>query len=43
VKDPGFELLEEACREGQRDVDSLLEQGFKYYFGNPWRARESAR
>ena len=43
VKEPGFELLEEACREGQRDVDSLLQQGFKYYFGNPWRERESAR
>ena len=43
VKEPGFELLEEACREGNRDVDELLELGAKYYFGNPWREREAPR
>jgi len=38
-KEQGFELLEEACREGQRDLDSLLKAGFKYYFDPPWRGR----
>jgi hypothetical protein len=36
---PGFELLEEACREGQQDLDTLLQSGFKFYFGDPWRNR----
>jgi hypothetical protein len=31
-KEAGFELLEEACREGQRDLDRLRELGFKFYF-----------
>jgi hypothetical protein len=39
VKDPGFELLEEACREGEHDVEHLLQLGFKYYFGDTWRGR----
>jgi hypothetical protein len=39
VKDPGFELLEEACREGEHDVQRLLPLGFKYYFGDTWRGR----
>jgi hypothetical protein len=38
-KEAGFELLEEACREGQRDLDRLQELGFKFYFGDPWRGR----
>ncbi len=38
-KEPGFELLEEACREGQRDLDTLLQSGMKYYFEKPWQGR----
>ena len=38
-KEQGFELLEEACREGQRDLDALLGTGIKFYFGDPWRGR----
>jgi len=38
-KEPGFELLEEACREGQRDLDTLLQSGMKYYFDKPWQGR----
>ena len=38
-KEPGFELLEEACREGQRDLDTLLQSGMKFYFDKPWQGR----
>jgi hypothetical protein len=38
-KEAGFELLEEACREGQRDLDALMRTGIKFYFGDPWRGR----
>lgn len=38
-KEPGFELIEEACREGERVVGQLREQGAKFYFGAPWRFR----
>jgi hypothetical protein len=38
-KGPGFELLEEACREGEHDVQRLREAGAQYYFGDPWRGR----
>ena len=37
-KQPGFELLEEACREGERDVQHYRGE-YKYYFGNSWRGR----
>ena len=38
-KEPGFELLEEACREGQRDLGELMRGGIKFYFDPPWRGR----
>ena len=38
-KEPGFELLEEACREGEHDLPRLREAGFKPYFGDTWRGR----
>ena len=38
-KEPGFELLEEACREGEHDLPRLLEQGLKFYFGDTWKGR----
>jgi len=36
---PGFELLEEACQEGEHDMPKFLKLGFTYYFGAPWRSR----
>jgi hypothetical protein len=39
-KQPGFELMEEACREGERDVPRIREAGgYRYYFGESWRGR----
>lgn len=38
-KTPGFETLEAACREGERDVPSLLKIGYRRYFGQSWRVR----
>jgi len=35
----GFELVEESCREGERSLDRIREQGAKFYFGAPWRFR----
>ncbi len=35
----GYELFEEACREGDRDLPLIREQGFKSYYGIPWRFR----
>ena len=38
-KKPGFELLETACREGERDVPLFLKIGYRRYFGQSWRSR----
>jgi len=35
----GYELFEESCREGDRDLPLIREQGYKLYFGAPWRLR----
>lgn len=38
-KEAGFELIEEACREGERALGRIREQGARYYYGIPWRYR----
>jgi hypothetical protein len=38
-KEPGFQLLEEACWEGERDVPRFLKGGYRFYFGEPWKSR----
>jgi hypothetical protein len=38
-KEPGFHLFEEACREGERDLGRIREQGYRFYFGEGWRTR----
>jgi hypothetical protein len=38
-KEPGFHLFEEACREGERDLGRIREQGYRFYFGESWRGQ----
>jgi len=38
-KEAGFELIEEACREGERALGRIREQGARFYYGIPWRFR----
>jgi hypothetical protein len=37
-KEPGFELLEEACWE-EHDMEWFLNLGLKHYYGESWRGR----
>ncbi|MGH9253584.1 MAG: hypothetical protein ACRD3C_03340 [Vicinamibacterales bacterium] len=41
--EPGFQLLEEACVEGDRDLPHFLEAGLKFYFGKSWKSRPRGR
>lgn len=41
--EPGFQLLEEACVEGDRDLPHFLESGRQYYFGKSWKSRVGGR
>src|SRR5205807_8924473 len=39
-KQPGFELMEEPCREGEHDSKRIRETGgLKFYFGESWHGR----
>lgn len=35
----GYEFIEEPCLEGDRNLPRIREQGYKFYFGAPWRSR----
>lgn len=40
---PRFQLLEEACVEGDRDLPHFLEAGRKFYFGKSWKSSAGRR
>ncbi len=39
VTEQGFELFEESCWEGERDLPRFRELGYRDYYGEPWRRR----
>jgi hypothetical protein len=38
-KTPGLEIMEDACREGDKDLPHFLKLGYRLYFGQTWRER----
>ena len=38
VTEKGFELFEESCWEGERDLPRFRELGYRDYYGEPWSA-----
>jgi len=40
IMEPGFEIIEEACIEGERSLEDIRQQGgYRFYFGESWRGR----
>jgi hypothetical protein len=39
ITDQSFEIYEESCWEGERDLPRMRELGMIEYYGKPWRAR----
>jgi hypothetical protein len=39
VTEKGFELFEESCWEGERDLPRFRELGYRDYYGEPWKNR----
>ncbi len=43
VTEKDFELFEESCWEGERDLPRFRELGSRDYYGEPWRMRRPAK